>query len=182
MPDNTRRHQVLIAGTAIVTAILLSIGAPALADDGGKTDPPPCFIQAETGTTHCFADEAEMEAAMIEIYGSLPLDPDAGFASRSAVAAASSVYIARFYSDASYGGSILPVTAPSSTFCTAGGVAQASSMPSGWNNVISSLRVYNGCVASLYDSTGYGSFLGTYSTSTSNLGSDNDKTSSYQVH
>jgi hypothetical protein len=60
------------------------------------------------------------------------------------------------------------------------GKFQASSMPSGWNDVVSSVALFNGCANTLFANTNFGG--STYhigrNGSASGLGSFNDKTSS----
>jgi hypothetical protein len=60
------------------------------------------------------------------------------------------------------------------------GSFQASSMPSGWNDVVSSVETFNGCANTLYQNTNFGGntlSIGR-NTSAATLGSFNDETSS----
>lgn len=181
---NTRhRHRMMIAGTAIATAILMSLSAPAWADDADKADLTACWVQADTGTTRCYADVAAMRLDEIRVTGA-PLIQEGTLQARLAAGpealAAGDFLIARFYKDAGWSGGTIDVSATSSTFCTTGGVISKATMQSGWNDAISSLHTWYNCVALLYDNTNFGSLMGTY-TNPSSLGAVNDRTSSYKV-
>jgi hypothetical protein len=162
----------------------MSTTAPALADDGDKAGSgDTCWVEAETGTTHCYADQAAMDSDLIRNYGGLPIEegtPQALQAARGTAAAASMFTLAKLYRDASYGGTPwISVYATTSTFCS-GGVVSKASMPSGWNDAVSSVESFYGCTTTLYDNINYGSVLGTYGDQAS-LGAANDRTSSYRV-
>jgi hypothetical protein len=60
------------------------------------------------------------------------------------------------------------------------GSFQASSMPSGWNDVVSSVETFNGCANTLYQNVGFGgnTFSIARNSSVAGLGSFNDETSS----
>jgi hypothetical protein len=60
------------------------------------------------------------------------------------------------------------------------GSFQAASMPSGWNDVVSSVETFSGCANTLYENTNFGgsTFSIGRNSSVANLGSFNDKTSS----
>jgi len=60
------------------------------------------------------------------------------------------------------------------------GSFQASSMPSGWNDVVSSVETFSGCANTLYQNTNFGgnTFSIGRNSSAANLGSFNDETSS----
>jgi len=79
------------------------------------------------------------------------------------------------YKDINFGGATLTWT--QSTAC---GSFQAGSMPNGWNDVVSSVVTDSGCANTLYKNINFGgttSSIGRNS-STANLGSFNDQTSS----
>jgi len=182
MPENTRRHRLSIAGTAIMAALLSTVAAPAWADDGSDGATEVCWIEAETALSHCYPDEEAMNADFIENYGGLPIvegSPQAHLAARGTTASVSSLYtIARLYTDINYGGLIYPANALTSTGGADGNpTADPSFSP---NDAISSLRSYWGCETTLYANTSYGSVLGTW-VNNSNLGSASDRMSSYKV-
>ena len=60
------------------------------------------------------------------------------------------------------------------------GSFQVSSMPSGWNDVVSSVETFSGCANTLYENTNFGgsTFSIGRNSSAASLGSFNDKTSS----
>jgi hypothetical protein len=60
------------------------------------------------------------------------------------------------------------------------GSFQVSSMPSGWNDVVSSVETFSGCANTLYENVNFGgsTFSIGRNSSAANLGSFNDKTSS----
>ena len=60
------------------------------------------------------------------------------------------------------------------------GSFQASSMPTGWNDVVSSVETFNGCANTLYENVNFGgsTFSIGRDSSAATLGSFNDKTSS----
>jgi hypothetical protein len=79
------------------------------------------------------------------------------------------------YQNASFGGSTFTWT--QSSPC---GYYQAGSMPSGWNDVVSSVADYSGCATTLYWNSNFGSpiYAIGVNASVANLGTFNDKTSS----
>jgi hypothetical protein len=79
------------------------------------------------------------------------------------------------YQNANFGGSTF--TWVQSSPC---GYYQAGSMPSGWNDVVSSVAAYSGCATTLYWNANFGTptyHIGVNG-SVANLGTFNDKTSS----
>jgi hypothetical protein len=79
------------------------------------------------------------------------------------------------YKDANFSGASLTWTQSSNC-----GNFQAASMPSGWNDVVSSLVTSAGCANTLYQNVNFGGMTVSISrnTSRSGLGSFNDLTSS----
>jgi hypothetical protein len=87
-----------------------------------------------------------------------------------------SVLLGIEYSSSGYGGSSLSLYGSSGSGCYGGVTYGFSSMPSGWNNVISSAQSFNGCLGRHYDATGYG---GTFINCTcSSMGAMDNRTSS----
>jgi len=79
------------------------------------------------------------------------------------------------YQNANFGGSTF--TWVQSSPC---GYYQTGSMPSGWNDVVSSVADYSGCATTLYWNANFGSpiYVIGVNASVANLGTFNDKTSS----
>jgi hypothetical protein len=79
------------------------------------------------------------------------------------------------YQNSNFGGSTFTWT--QSSPC---GYYQTGSMPSGWNDVVSSVADYSGCATTLYWNSNFGSpiYVIGVNQSVANLGTFNDKTSS----
>jgi hypothetical protein len=84
--------------------------------------------------------------------------------------------------DANYGGSTQTATTTSSSLCASGLTFQWSSMPSGWNDKVSSLWVYGTCHTTLYENSGFKGATDSFSADTKSLGVFNDETSSQTWH
>jgi hypothetical protein len=85
--------------------------------------------------------------------------------------------IAIDYVNANFQGATLTWTTP--TGCSSTNSYQASSMPSGWNDVVSSTRGFANCNTNvLYENSNFGGALQICSPNCSGLGAMNDKTSS----
>lgn len=86
------------------------------------------------------------------------------------------------YQHANYGGAILTVNVPSNGFSctgTTGDVdASISSMPGGWDNVVSSFRNYSNCWTNHYEHANFGGASTGYLDDRSSMGAMNDQTSS----
>ncbi len=90
--------------------------------------------------------------------------------------ALSSVLVGIEYSSSGYGGSSLALYGSSGSGCYGGVTYGFSSLPGGWNNVISSAQGFNGCDGRHYDATGYGgSFV---DCTCSSMGAMDNRTSS----
>jgi hypothetical protein len=97
-------------------------------------------------------------------------------AKASASMTLASVLVGIEYSSSGYGGSSLSLYGSSGSGCYGGVTYGFSSLPSGWNNVISSAQGFNGCTGRHYDATGYG---GTFINCTcSSMGAMDNRTSS----
>jgi hypothetical protein len=174
------RYKALFAATLFTTVLLTSTAAPAWADDRNKPGGA-CWVQAETGVTSCFADEAALESAVLRETGTLPVEEGSLQARTSGgVSAAAQYALARLYEDTFHGGDYVLVTGPTSTYCVDGFQVQASSMPAGFNDVVSSVRSYFGCQTRLYQNASYGGSSATFYSPTS-LGGMNNIASSYRV-
>ena len=124
-----------------------------------------CVIDGfEPETLRCFADDRDAAAAATS--GALVLEPDGSEpdaetmrrmieetpAPGTPLAPQAVVYThAIFYSLPAYQGAKLYMTRSSKTFCTDGGVGYIANLANvGFDNRISSLRLYNGCYCTLY--------------------------------
>jgi hypothetical protein len=82
------------------------------------------------------------------------------------------------YTGVQYGGRSLALYGSGSTGCTTGYSYGFSSMPSGWNNVISSARAYSGCRSTHYSGTSFSGSTITCSSSCPSMAGMNNRTSS----
>lgn len=175
-----RRRGRFAAALVLATVALTSTTAPAWADAGPAQEPPErvCWLNADTGVTQCFDDEDAAVEAVYEQTGTILREEGAPVA-RQSVGLRASYVLAKLHEDTAYGGLFTFATASSSTFCTSGTINQ-SSMPSGWNDRVSSVNSSYGCQTRVYANSGFGGTNITV-TDTTNLGSMDNLTSSYQV-
>lgn len=94
------------------------------------------------------------------------------------VSTAASVVLGYEYKNTGYSGGSLVLYGSSGSGCGSSRTYGFSSMPSGWNNVISSARSFAGCWSTHYDLTSYGGTRVTCQGSCSSLGTMNNRTSS----
>ena len=178
MEINLRRVARLSAAVvASVFATGIAVAAPASATSE-SVSAQTCWLNADTGAFACFDSEEAFESASdVVIPGDVALPRQVA----PQPAAASATYLlATFYQDASWGGSTVNITTSHAALCT-GYHYYGSSMPSGWNDRVSSFRAYGTCAVELYHDSGYGgSTFGPY-TSAASVGSMNDESSSYQI-
>lgn len=158
-----------IAAVLLATAVLLVPAATAAANDTADV----CWAPTASQRLVCYPDDAAWKDAVYELTGRVVLEE--GESARGVLA---SFTIARLYEDASYGGSIYPVIASSSTICSTG--SQSANLTGSWNDKVSSFRSYYGCTTRLYENSGQGgsSISGG---NVSGLGAMNDRASSYTV-
>jgi hypothetical protein len=99
----------------------------------------------------------------------------AGSATRTGEGSLTSVVIGTDYSSTGFAGSSLTWIEPAGC-----GTYSASSMPTGWNDVIESVRNMNGCGTTLYQNTSFGGLTSSVPVngSSSSLGSFNRQASS----
>ena len=177
------RRTSLFAAVLITTALLTSIASPAMAiTSSDKQASTSCWLDAETSITRCFDTEALMLASVIEETDSWPADlvQSLGLKVARPTGLASTEYVlARLYEDSAYGGSVLAVLGPSTTWCVSNAVSD-SDIGALWNDRVSSVRSYYGCATRLYTVTGYGGASASYGNA-STLGCINDEASSYKV-
>jgi hypothetical protein len=126
----------------------------------------------------CFATFAEAVefATDGELSASSPAELEA--AVESEAAAMASVVLGYEYKGSSYSGGSIVLYGTSGSGCGSGSTYGFSSMPTGWNNVISSAKVFASCWSIHYDYTGYSGDRRTCTGSCSSLGTMNNRTSS----
>jgi len=96
----------------------------------------------------------------------------------SEAVAMASVVLGYEYKGSSYSGGSIVLYGTSGSGCGSGSTYGFSSMPTGWNNVISSAKVFASCWSIHYDYTGYSGDRRTCTGSCSSLGTMNNRTSS----
>ncbi len=94
------------------------------------------------------------------------------------VSTAASVVLGYEYKNTGYSGGSLVLYGSSGSGCGRSTTYGFSSMPAGWNNVISYARSLAGCLSTHYNLTGYGGSRMTCQGACSALGSMNNRTSS----
>jgi hypothetical protein len=154
---------LLVAGPANAAAISAPSAARA------------CSINVDTSEYHCYSSHSAMLGAL-EAKGPLAVESE----SATPASALTSYVLAVFYMDASYGGSSLTSYSSYSGLCTSHSYT-ANSMPSGWNDDISSYLSYGTCKTKVYENINLGGSSHGRVADASNLGAMNDKTSSYSI-
>lgn len=96
----------------------------------------------------------------------------------SETVAMASVVLGYEYKGSSYSGGSIVLYGTSGSGCGSGSTYGFSSMPTGWNNVISSAKVFASCWSVHYDYTSYRGDRRTCTGSCSSLGTMNNRTSS----
>jgi hypothetical protein len=140
---------------------------------------PPAGSTAMPSVT-CYATFAQSISAATRGRVSLPASTPAGSVTPDQINAGPDVASTTFvisidYLNNNFGGSTLAWF--ESSKC---GSFQIASMPSGWNDVVSSVQTFSGCANTLYQNNNFGTptFSIGKNGSASSLGSFNDKTSS----
>jgi len=176
---------LLLYGSAISASAVTAHQAPSsrLSSEGQY-----CTAQAEpagsvaTPTMSCYTTFSASIRAATGGRVMLPVEtkpgsvtPDQINAAAAADGPASVFVLSIDYKDINFGGATLTWT--QNTGC---GAFQAASMPSGWNDVVSSVVTRSGCANTLYQNINFGGtkFSISRNSSVSNLGSFNDQTSS----
>lgn len=166
--------RMAIAATVSVIAAGIACASPASAESE-FTSSQACWLNADTGAFSCFDNyQALASASGLTVGGTL--------SSPAQSESTSSTYVlATFYADSYWSGATVYITTSNSSRCS-GYHYYGSSMPSGWNDRVSSFTAYGTCKVKLYHDSGYGgSTFGPYS-SAGSLGSMNDEASSYQIY
>lgn len=169
------------AAAAALGAALLMIGAaPASAADVDRH----CWYDLETGLSGCHDTYAEVlddltaEAGAATSYAT---DGASAATASGGVVALASVALGTVYEDLNYGGSSYTFTASSDCDSNADVDWQLSSMPSGWNDRVSSFKSFGQCATRIWADTGYsGSSYGFVANSTYVGSTMNDQASSIQ--
>ncbi len=172
-----RRASVVTTFVIAASAALL-IAEPANAasiSPSSSSGAQACSINVDTSEYHCYPSHSAMLSAL-EARGPIGTE---GQPAASATPLASYV-LAVFYMDASYGGSSLTAYTSHSTLCASYSYT-ANSMPSGWNDDISSYLSYGTCKTQVFENINLGgSSYGPVADAPS-LGVMNDATSSYYI-
>lgn len=113
-----------------------------------------------------------------EVKADSPGELDRLAATGTDMTAAASVVLGYEYKKTGYSGAALVLYGASGSGCGSSTTYGFSSMPSGWNNVISSARSFAGCWSTHYASTSYRGDRRTCQGACSTLGTMNNRTSS----
>jgi hypothetical protein len=159
-----RFTRMLVLAAAAVVAVITT--SPNIALAAGATASP-------SAERHCIAQPSPSGDPAMQCFTTFAAANDA--VSAEGVGPDTTVIIGIDYTGTSFTGSSL--TWYQSAGC---GTYSASSMPTGWNDVVSSVANYNGCGSTLYQNTNFGG--STYSVGVnatkSTLGTFNDTASS----
>ncbi|MGE4113588.1 MAG: hypothetical protein AB7G36_05385 [Candidatus Nanopelagicales bacterium] len=170
------------AAAALSAALLVISAAPASAAEADQH----CWYDLETGLSGCHDTYAKVlddlsaagEVAVATSYGS---DGALVGTASGGVVALASVALGTVYEDLNYGGSSYTFTASSGCDSNADVDWQLSSMPSGWNDRVSSFKSFGQCATRIWADTGYsGSSYGFVANSTYVGSTMNDQASSIQ--
>lgn len=134
-----------------------------------------CSINVDTSEYHCYSSHSAMLGAL-ESKGPLAVESE----SATPASVLTSYVLAVFYMNASYGGSSLTSYTSYSSLCASHSYT-ANSMPSGWNDDISSYLSYGTCKTKVYENINLSGSSHGRVADASNLGAMNDKTSSYSI-
>jgi len=169
---STRSRMAIVALVSVAAGIACAAPASATSELASSQA---CWLNADTGAFSCFDSYEAFASASGVIVGesvSSPMPP---------ATASSSYLLATFYADSWWSGATVYITTSHASLCS-GYHYYGSSMPSGWNDRVSSFTAYGTCKVKLYHDSGYGgSTFGPYG-SAGSLGSMNDEASSYQIY
>lgn len=186
----------LAASTVLVTALLAAPAASAAVPDTPTYVSPTCAVGAEpVDMSRGAAALAELPDPAIDCFptfgaaiefvtaGEVVADSPAELeriaaANGGEVTTAASVILGYEYKNVGYSGGSLVLYGSSGSGCGSSTTYGFRTMPTGWNNVISSARSYSGCWSTHYDYTGYGGTRTTCKGACSSLGTMNNRTSS----
>jgi hypothetical protein len=169
VPASVRRAA---AAAFVVVTVVVAAAAPASANVE-PTSSQTCWLNADTDAFACFDTYDEFVAAS-------GVAPSQGVGARSEVEPYAAYTLAVIYENASYGGASYVVTTSNSSLCS-GFHYYWSSMPSGWNDRVSSFDAYGTCRVKFWSNTGYNGTTFGPSAGASSMGSMNDEASSFQI-
>ncbi|GAA1821165.1 hypothetical protein [Agromyces neolithicus] len=175
----------LALGTGIIAATLMSTLALAAPARASSADPVSedvhCTIILDTKSEVCVPSGEDLAAAVYEDTGytlvettTAPTDAQLERAAEQRLA----YVLARFYDDASYGGSHFDVAATSA--CN-GSFVWSNVIGSSWWGRVSSFQGFSGCVVRIWETTSYSGSNYGYVANAPGLGAMNDKAKSWQA-
>jgi hypothetical protein len=184
--------RVSLAGSSILAGMLAAPAAaagPLPAEDSGEVcavgvhpvEPAAAPSGAEPlaePVVDCFPTfaEAVLFATDGELSAVSPAELEEAVESESVAMA--SVVLGYEYKGSSFSGGSIVLYGTSGSGCGSGSTYGFSSMPTGWNNVVSSAKVFASCWSTHYDYTSYSGDRRTCTGSCSSLGTMNNRTSS----
>jgi hypothetical protein len=196
-------RRVALAASAVLVISSLAVPAATAGDSGLATVPaapvdvnPTCAVGADPIEAGPLAPAvAELPEPVIDCFptfaaamefvtgGALVAETPAQLdrlaaESPDAMATASWIVLGYEYKSTGYSGGSLVLYGTSGSGCGSSTTYGFPTMPSGWNNVISSARAFNGCWSTHYDGTSYSGTRRTCTPSCSTLGTMNNRTSS----
>jgi hypothetical protein len=180
--SSTTRNRALAAFIAVTTGALLFVTSPAQAATASDKDAGDiCWLDSDTDITQCFANEAELEAAVVEQTGAALVESESVPSSRLTFAPAAIYSLIRFWDGGSYTSTSLLITTSNSAICTTGSGFISNSMVIGWNDRVSSFQTYLSCVTRVYEDVNLGGDFYGYATNAPSLSGLNNQVSSYRL-
>lgn len=175
----------LALGTGIIAATLMStlaIAAPAQAASADPlADDVKCAVILDTMDEVCVPAGEDLAAAVYEETGYTLVEaataPTTAQLARAEEGMLAFV-LARFYDDASYGGSSFDVAG---TGACNGSFVWSNAIGSSWWGRVSSFQGYSGCVVRVWETTSYSGSNYGYVANATGLGAMNDKAKSWQA-
>jgi len=173
-----------VAVAAAVLGMSLVAAAPANALVSGESDETTaetCWFNSDTEVTQCFDGQAAFEAAVEDQTGGVLLFAgEEAPAARGVVAPLATYVLATFYADSNKTGASVNITTTISTMCTTHSFT-GNSMPSGWNDRVSSFVSFGTCKTRLSENINQGGSSFGPVASANSLGVMNDAASSYWI-
>ena len=166
-----RKALTLSAATLALLVGVISVGTTAHANQSRH-----CWLDITSGSIQCFSTLQDS----IDAVGSVgtSVQKSSGATSR-AVVAATSVVIGIVFDDAEYMGDSLVISVANGCDSSPGADWSLNSMPTGWNDKISSFKSYANCATKIFEHINYGGATLPYTVNTKYVGDAmNDKTSS----
>lgn len=171
---------------AVLTALLLGLGAATLAAPAANADPidrtQSCWQELDTGKSLCVAADENLADAVLDEYGILLSTPDGAVAPSAGDTAArgalASTVIGIFYENNYYSGaSYVASVTQNGCYGYAHGYTSLSGI--GWDNRITSFQSYSNCKTAIFENNNYGGASYGYYVNSSNVGAAmNDQASS----